>query len=93
MPRICLRDSRLWSLPLLILALLLQFAAPAAAQYHQGWHRNPDSKEYQEQNYTSQKEAYEKYKLKKEQMNLEREKKGLEPRPIATFEEWKRGIR
>jgi hypothetical protein len=95
MPRIRLRDSRLWSLPLLILALLLQFAAAAAAQqpgYHYGWHGAP-AMNRQEQKNTSQKEAYDKYKLKKEQANLEREKKGLEPRPIVTFEEWKQGMR
>jgi hypothetical protein len=47
----------------------------------------------QEQKNTQQKEAYEKYKLKKEQMNQEREKNGLAPSPIVTFEQWKQGMR
>jgi hypothetical protein len=96
MPRICLRNSRLWSLPLIILSLLLEFAAPAAAQqpgYHYGWHGAAVPINRQEKKNAHQKEAYEKYKLKKEKMNLEREKNGLAPRPIATFEEWKNGMR
>jgi hypothetical protein len=92
MPRICLRDSYLWFLPLIILSLLLEFAAPAAAQYKKGWH-GPTAINKQEQENTSKKEAYDKYRLKKEQVNLERKKNGLEPRPIATFEEWKQGKR
>jgi hypothetical protein len=94
MPRICLRDSRLWSLPLIILALLMGFAAPAAAQqsgYHLGWHGAAENRQGQKN--THQKEAYEKYKLRKEKMNLEREKNGLAPRPVVTFEEWKQGMR
>jgi hypothetical protein len=93
MPRICLRDSYLWLLPLIILSLLLGYAAPAAAQYKKGWHGPSIMKDQQEQENTQQKEAYEKYKLKKEQMNQERQKNGLEPKPIVPFEEWKKGMR
>ncbi len=92
MARNCLKDSYLWLLPLLILSLLPEFAAPAAAQYKQGWH-GPTAINKQEQENTSQKEAYDKYRLKMVQVNLERKKNGLEPRPIATFEEWKQGKR
>jgi cytochrome c-type biogenesis protein CcmH/NrfF len=93
MPRICLRNSRLWFLPLIILSLLLGFAAPAVAQYRKGWHGATEPMNRQEQKNTQQKEAYEKYKLKKEQMNQEREKNGLAPSPIVTFEQWKQGMR
>jgi hypothetical protein len=56
--------------------------------YHWGWHDLLKTNR-QEQKETRQKETYNNYKLKKEKMNLERVKNGLEPRPIATFEEWK----
>jgi hypothetical protein len=97
MARICLRDSRLWFLPAIILSLLLEFAAPGAAQqrepgYHWGWHETPKT-DRQEQKETRQREAYDNYKLKVEKMNLGRVKNGLEPRPIVTFEEWKKGMR
>jgi hypothetical protein len=96
LPRTCLRDSLLWFLPLIILSLLLEFAAPAAAQMHgyrYGGEKSGLTQKSQEQENTSQKEAYDKYRLKMEQANLERKKNGLEPRPIATFEEWKQGKR
>jgi hypothetical protein len=96
MPRICLRYSHLWFLPLIILSLLLEFATPAAAQMHgyrYGGQKSGLTQKSQEQENTSQQEAYEKYKLKKEKTNLKRQKNGLEPRPIATFEEWKQGKR
>ena len=91
--RSCLRNSRLWFLPLIILSLLLGFAAPAAAQYQKGKRGATKPINSHEQKDTHQKEAYANYKLKKEQMNLERQKNGLEPKPIATFEEWKKGVR
>ncbi len=96
MPRICFRYSHLWFLPLIILSLLLEFAMPAAAQMHgyrYGGEKSGLTQKSQGQENTSQKEAYDKYRLKMEQGNLERKKYGLEPRPIATFEEWKQGKR
>ena len=38
-----------------------------------------------------QKEAYGKYRTDMEKLNFEREKSGLEPRPIMTYEEWAEG--
>jgi hypothetical protein len=96
LPRTCLRDSLLWFLPLIILSLLLEFAPPAAAQMHgyrYGGEKSGLTQKSQEPENTSQKEAYDKYRLKREQVNLERKKNGLEPRPIVTFEEWKQGKR
>ena len=96
LPRISLKDSYLWFLPLIILSLLLGFAAPTAAQMHgyrYGTKKSGLTQDSPEQKNASQQEAYDKYKLKKEQMNLERKKNGLEPKPIATFEEWQKGVR
>jgi hypothetical protein len=42
---------------------------------------------------TEQKQAYDNYKMEMEKMNLEREKNHLEPRQIATFDEWNNGKR
>jgi len=33
-------------------------------------------------------EAYNQYKIEMEKINLEREKAGLKPKPVMTFEEW-----
>ena len=38
-----------------------------------------------------QKEAYGKYRTDMEKLNFEREKAGLEPRPIMTYKEWAKG--
>jgi len=38
-----------------------------------------------------QKEAYGKYLTEMEKLNLEREKAGLETRPIMTYQEWAKG--
>ncbi len=38
-----------------------------------------------------QKEAYGKYRTDMEKLNLEREKAGLKPNPILTYEEWSEG--
>lgn len=38
-----------------------------------------------------QKEAYATYRTEMERLNLEREKSGLKPAPILTYEEWNRG--
>lgn len=38
-----------------------------------------------------QKEAYGKYRTDMEKLNLEREKSGLKPNPILTYEEWSTG--
>lgn len=89
--RSCLRNSCLWFLPLIILSLLLGFAAPAVAQYKKG--ARGATMNRPEQKNTTQKDAYEKYKLNKEQMNREREKNGLAPSPIVTFEQWQQGMR
>lgn len=37
---------------------------------------------------TEQKEAYDKYKLEMEKLNIERQKAKMEPLPIKTFDEW-----
>jgi hypothetical protein len=96
LPRISMKDSYVWFLPLIILSLLLGFAAPAAAQMH-GWRygskKSGLTQDSPEQKNTSQQKAYDNYKLKKEKMNLERQKNGLEPKPVATFEEWQKGVR
>jgi hypothetical protein len=91
MLRIWMKYSWLWFLPLIILALLLEFAAPAAAQMH-GYRYGGEKSGLTQKSQEHQK-AYDKYRLKMEQANLERKKDGLEPRPIATFEEWKQGKR
>jgi hypothetical protein len=95
-PRISLKGSYVWFLPLIILSLLLTFAAPAAAQMH-GWRygtkKSGLTQDSPEQKNTSQQKAYDNYKANKEKMNLERQKNGLEPKPVATFEEWKQGKR
>jgi hypothetical protein len=96
LPRISLKGSYLWFLPLIILSLLLGFAAPTAAQMHgyrYGGKKSGLTQDSPEQKNTSQQEAYDKYKVNKEKMNLERQKNGLEPKPVATFEEWKQGKR
>ena len=38
-----------------------------------------------------QKEAYAKYRTDMEKLNLEREKSGLQPTTIMTYEEWAKG--
>jgi hypothetical protein len=38
-----------------------------------------------------QKEAYANYRNEMEKINLEREKEGLETKPILTYDEWKKG--
>ena len=38
----------------------------------------------------AEQEAYSKYRIEMEKINLEREKAGLAPRPIPTLQEWRR---
>ena len=40
---------------------------------------------------SKQKKVYQEYVVAMEQLNLEREKSGLEVRPILSYEEWKKG--
>jgi hypothetical protein len=57
MPRICLEDSRFWSLPLIILTLMLAFSPPAAAQrlgFPGGGRRHGGSETQNRQRYNPQ---------------------------------------
>ncbi len=58
--------------------------------YSKSKYRRADAEAKAAQTITAERDAYSRYRIDMEKINLEREKAGLPPRPIPTMDEWRK---
>jgi hypothetical protein len=70
--------------------LLMTVLATVGCGYSKSEYRRADAEAKAAQATTAERDAYSRYRIDMEKINLEREKAGLPPRPIPTMNEWRK---